>query len=289
MSAERLRSRQLIARGNTSDIHEWTPGTVIKVLRPDIPRQWAAIEADITRRVHAAGIPCPATDGIVEVDGRIGVVLERIDGPTMWEVMKETPSGVPRLIDDLVSLQTELHATSVRGLPDLRRRLGSKIDEAVQITASERAAAQALLAVMPQDSVVCHGDVHPANVIVTDHGPVILDWYDAAIGHAMADFARSSLLMRPPEAKNTWLNGATPQLLERLHCAYLAELARRHLIDARAFAPWEAVVAVARMSEPVPTGDLLGIWERWRAEGPAAAGSMIERCRSRVDRQVEAS
>lgn len=274
-----------IARGNTSDIYAWTKATVVKVLRPDIPRQWASIEADITRRVHAAGLPVPATEGVVDVWERPGVILERIAGPTMWQRMRESPAEAPRQIDLLAGLQTELHATTVRGLPDLARRLGSKIDEAVQVSASERQEAQALLSTMPRGAALCHGDIHPANIVVADRGMVILDWFDAATGHPAADRVRSSLLMRPPPdgaAQPAHLDGATSDFLDWVHSSYLAALARRGLIDVGSFAHWEAVVAVARISEPVPSDDLLELWSRWRAEGPRAAGRMIERCLERA-------
>ncbi len=271
MAARPLRSADPIARGNTSDIIAWTKDTVVKVLRPEIPRHWAAIEADITRRVHGAGLPVPFTDGVIEIDGRPGVILERIDGPTMWQRMKEMPQDVPGLMDTLVALQAELHATAVRGLPDLVRRHGSKIDEAVQVSAADRQEAQLLLAAMPRGSALCHGDFHPANIILAERGMVILDWFDAATGHATADRVRSSLLMRAPldrAAMPVHLGGATIGSLDRMHSGYLAALARRGLIDVDEFAQWEAIVAVARMSEPVPSGDLLSLWNRWRAEGP---------------------
>jgi tRNA A-37 threonylcarbamoyl transferase component Bud32 len=287
MLEQPLSAAKPIARGNTSDVWPWTPATVVKLLHPNIPRHWAAIEADIVTRVHAAGLPVPATDGVVEVEGRTGIVLERIDGELMWERMKSRPRDALGLIDELVDLQVQVQLAAVDGLPDLVRRLGSKVDEAVQLSAHDRQRAQRMLAELPAGNTLCHGDFHPANIMLTERGGVILDWYDAAIGHPTADFVRSSLLMRPP-AKNTWLSGATPQLLELVHCAYVAELARRQLIDAAAFAPWEVVLAVARMSEPVPTNGLDEIWKRWQSEGPAAAASMIERCRTLVDRQAEA-
>jgi aminoglycoside phosphotransferase (APT) family kinase protein len=285
MITPRRRPDEPIARGNTSDIFAWTEATVVKVLRPDIPRQWASIEADITRRVHAAGLPVPATEGVVEVEGRPGVVLERIGGPTMWQRMRESPTEVPRLIDLLAGLQSELHATSVRGLPDLARRLGSKIDEAVQVSASERQEAQALLSTMPHGTALCHGDFHPANIVVAGRGLVILDWFDAATGHPAADHVRSSLLMRPPAdgaAQPVHLDGASSGFLEWVHAIYMEALARRNLIGADTFARWEAVVAVARMSEPVPSDVLVELWWHWRAEGPGAAAALIERCLERA-------
>jgi hypothetical protein len=88
------------------------------------------------------------------------------------------------------------------------------------------------------------------------------------VGYAVADFARSSLLMPPAsavESANRHLDGATVDLLGRLHDAYLATLARRGRIEAGSFDAWEAVLAVARMSEPVQTSDLHAVWRHWRS------------------------
>jgi len=112
MSTGRVGTGELIARGNTSDIWTWSAGTVVKVLHPGIPRHWASIEADITRRVVAAGFPAPATDGVVEVDGRPGIVLEHVDGETMWQHMKAAPTRLPKLIEALVDLQADLLAAA---------------------------------------------------------------------------------------------------------------------------------------------------------------------------------
>jgi aminoglycoside phosphotransferase (APT) family kinase protein len=259
---------ELIARGNTSDVWRWSDTSVVKVLRPEIPEHWARLEAEITQAVHQAGLPVPATDGVVDVDGRPGLVLERIEGASMWSDMKAHPADVPRLVDELVDLQAQvLSAGSLDGVPDLVTRLRAKIAEADQLPAVERHEAQLLLASLPTGSALCHGDMHPANLLRAARGWVIVDWFDAAIGHQTADLARSSLLMPPAsavESAGRHLDGATANLLERLHEAYLAALARRGLIDSGPFAAWEAVLAVARMSEPVQTTDLHTIWRAWR-------------------------
>lgn len=265
-----LPAGDLIARGNTSDVWRWSPTTVVKVLHPGIPAHWATLEADITERVHAAGLPAPATDGLVEVDGRPGVVLEHIEGASMWSRMKAQPSVLPALIEELVDIQATIQAAGpIEGLPDLVTRLHGKIDEASQVSDRERREAHELLVGMPRGGALCHGDMHPANILLSARGWIVVDWFDAAIGNGGADLARSSLLMRPPatpQSADRHLDGATIEVLDRLHAAYLAALRARGLIQDASFTRWEAVLAVARMSEPVQKADLLSIWRRWRED-----------------------
>ncbi len=276
-----------IARGNTSDLWEWSAGRVVKVLRPEIPAHWASIEADTIARVHAAGLPVPETEGVVDFDGRPGIVLERIEGTSMWERMKAEPRSVPALVVQLVELQLEIQRTNVSELSTMRDRLRQKVGGAVQITEEDRRKAHGLLAALPAGTALCHGDFHPANVILSDRGPIILDWFDAARGDITADFVRSSLLMRPPTDRSAWLAGATPELLDRVHSYYITELVRRGDFDVRTFGSWEAVMAVARMAEPVPDEDLIAVWEAWKARGSSGARSLVDHCRELV--AVEAS
>jgi len=271
-----------MARGNTSDVWAWSERTVVKVLRPGIPDHWADLEAETVARVHAAGVPVPATEGVIEFDGRPGIVLERIDGVAMWERMKAEPASVPDLILQLVDLQTEVQATAVPDLISMNARLRTKISEAMQLPLEDRRAAQELLDRLPVGQALCHGDFHPANIILTARGPVILDWFDAAAGDVTADFVRSSLLMRPPFDRSSWLAGSTPELLDQIHSHYITELVRHGCLDARAFGAWEVVTAVARMSEPVPDMDLLAVWERWKARESSGVSTLIEHCRERA-------
>ena len=271
-----------MARGNTSDLWEWSAGRVVKVLRPEIPAHWAEVEADTITRVHAAGLPVPETDGVIDFEGRPAIVLERIEGESMWEHMKQDPRSVPELISQLLDLQTEVQRTLVPGLKVMKDRLRAKIKAAAHLSAEDRASAQRLLLMLPVGDSLCHGDFHPANVVLTERGPIILDWFDAARGDSTADFVRSSLLMRPPIDRSSWLAGATPELLDHIHSHYITELVRRDAFDAPTFGPWEAVTAVARLAEPVPREDPLAVWEGWKARGPSNARMLVDHCRELV-------
>ena len=50
--------------------------------------------------------------------------------------------------------------------------------------------AAAAIDAAPWPAVICHHDLVPENILLTDQGPVILDWEYAALGHPALDFLR---------------------------------------------------------------------------------------------------
>lgn len=271
MSSLSHRPGDLIARGNTSDVWTWSRTTVVKVLRPDMPRHWASLEAKITGLVHEAGLPVPAVEEVVFVDGRPGIVFERIDGMSMWEQMLNAPKDLQRLTRALVDLQCDLHSsTAPAGLPDLRTRLRTNVSCADLLTEEDREAAAHLVDRLPAGTALCHGDMHPRNILMSSRGMVLIDWFDASAGNPVADIARSSLLIRPQrtgELRMHHLRGASIEVLRVLHGEYMSQILSRRSIDEHDLLSWEAAVAAARLAEPVPKGDLLRIWKAWRDGG----------------------
>ena len=80
-----------IAIGFTAEIYAWHAGQVLKLFNPGISRSSVETEANLTRIVYATGLPVPAVGEIVEIDGRYGLELERVDGITMLQAFTQKP------------------------------------------------------------------------------------------------------------------------------------------------------------------------------------------------------
>ena len=50
-----------------------------------------------------------------------------------------------------------------------------------------------------EPEVIVHGDLHPLNVMLTERGPVVIDWEGARVGPADADAAITWLLLEVGE------------------------------------------------------------------------------------------
>jgi hypothetical protein len=73
---------ELIGRGASSEVYAWTADTVIELFVPHF-EALAAVEFERTRVIRAAKAPCPGVHEMVEVDGRAGVVFDRLAGPAL--------------------------------------------------------------------------------------------------------------------------------------------------------------------------------------------------------------
>ncbi len=195
---------ELVASGRTAEVFAYGAGRVLKLDRPE----WnglSAFEATVLDQLAAAGLPVARAHGTVTVDGRGGVILDRVDGPSLLQVITESsPREVERLVGPFVALQLLCNATSVRGLPALVPRLRTELESSITdaVLRTELVAVLAELDTLaegdadagPSGNGVCHFDFHPSNVLIGPDGWVVIDWLTVAVGPSAADLARTLVL-----------------------------------------------------------------------------------------------
>src|SRR5262249_38087316 len=184
-----LITASIVGRGYCSDVYAWGDGQVLKLFHGPLGRARAEREYRATRAVHAAGLPAPAAYELLEIDNRWGVVLERINGPSLFEAVQAKPWTLFDAVRKLSELHAAIHACAAPAeLPAQRDWLANSID-AAGLSEADRRAARSRLSELPDGSTLCHGDFHPANVLITPRGPVVIDWDTATRGHPLGDVA----------------------------------------------------------------------------------------------------
>ena len=264
---------EVVARGSRSTVYAWGRGAVVKVPDHSTPDDWIQFEALYTAAVREVGAPAPRLLRIERVGGRAASVYERVHGPTMWQYLLDRPDRCAyygRLLADLqVSLFSLVPPVS---LPSQRDRLTCKIRRAAEIVDPSLDAALGLLPEPPGSPRLCHGDLHPGNVILAPDGPVIIDWFDACRGDAVADVARTSLLLAPDDRGcPSHLPGADEAMLTALADAHLDRITSRLGVTVAQLSSWQAIEAAARLAEGVSPEPLLARW-RARSDGALAVG-----------------
>jgi hypothetical protein len=103
--------------------------------------------------------------------------MERAAGPTMLDAIARRPWIVRAQAGLLAELHDRVHQVPISGVPglDLPALFG---------TSGPR-----------EGDVLLHQDLHPQNVILTQRGPVIIDWEGAARGPAVADIGMTWVII----------------------------------------------------------------------------------------------
>jgi Ser/Thr protein kinase RdoA (MazF antagonist) len=243
----------IIGEGRTADILAWDDGYVLKLYKEGWSREYAEYEARIAHIVHGSGAAAPAVGELVEVDGRMGLVYERVVGPTLEGLIQRAPWNVAHYGRMLADLHAAMHRCPAGGLPDQRARLEKKLDEVALSYPNVAAHARRALSKLPSGDRLCHGDFHTQNVILSQRGPVVLDWIDATCGHPHADVARTLVLLRngylhvPPGP----LRAASRIAIAVMVASYLGRYVAATGAARGRIMLWLAPVAAARLVEGI--------------------------------------
>jgi len=246
-------SSTLLAQGRTAEIFAWNDGHVLKLFHEWCPSDWIEYEAGIARAVYNAGVPSPNPGKIIEVNGRRGLIYERLEGISMLQDLNARPWMLIKHARTLAELHVKIHQQSITGLPSYKDRLRYDIHNTPHLSEDLRNKILVRLDILPSGKDLCHGDYHPGNVLLTKKGPIVIDWMTASSGTRWADVARTDLLLsigsksagKQVSPIIMWMVGIYHRVYRNHYNALFpdteAEMDR-----------WMPVVAAARLNEDIP-------------------------------------
>jgi aminoglycoside phosphotransferase (APT) family kinase protein len=280
-------SENPIAVGRTAEIFAYGAGRVLKLLRPGFPSYLIQMEEVITTAIYQAGIAAPKIYAVVEVNGRPGIVYERIDGPSLLGYIQRFPLRLRQHAALMASLHASIHTHVYSPAPEDARRqkviLAQQIQSAEVLPAPDRNRVLDLLASLPDGDTLCHNDFHPLNVLMApgDNGafrPVIIDWESASLGSPCADVARTSLtvaLGRPAEGfPNVWVKKVSEWFLRTFTSAYLASYRSVTHDPLEELLAWQTVQAAAKVQWEAPENQTMWLDVVYQGLEKAASGKV---------------
>jgi hypothetical protein len=160
---------RLIGAGRACDVYALDGERVLRRYRAGYN---AEREADLMHYVHRAGYPVPE---VYDASGP-DLVMQRLNGHDMLADLQRRPWLVHRHAATLARLHDQLH--EIAAPPSWRT-----------------------VSIGPGDRCL-HLDLHPGNVMLTDAGPVVIDWSNAAAGPPAADVALTWLILGTSEVND---------------------------------------------------------------------------------------
>ena len=154
---------KLVGVGRAAEVFWQGPDKVIRRYRDG---RDCAVELRAMEWLHAQGLPVPLVDAASPPGS---IVMEHVDGRTMFEELEEHPQHALRHARSLARLQRRVNSLVA---PSWFPQKGTRTGRAV-----------------------LHLDLHPMNVICGPDGPVIIDWSNFGRGSASLDAAMSFVLI----------------------------------------------------------------------------------------------
>jgi aminoglycoside phosphotransferase (APT) family kinase protein len=265
-----------VAEGREAEVFAEGERTVLKLMRDPAHGWRVEREAAALRTLEAEGYPAPRVVETVVVEGRPGIVMERVDGRDHLAAIGRRPPAVFPAGRSLGRAHVAMHdCAAPPELPDLHDELRERLEAATALPDDLRHRALVALDGLPRGDRLCHGDLHPGNVLGSWASPVVIDWGDATRGDPIADVARTTVLLRvgvPPPGSPFVVRTLAPLGRRILHDGYLAAYRSRRPVDRRLLVRWQVVRAAARLWEPVPDEHpaLLRFLRATPADPPAA-------------------
>lgn len=180
---------ELIGKGNTAEVYDLGDGKVLKLFVEGYPVKYVEHEFNNAKIFAETGAPVPKAYEMKEVNGRNGIVYEKIEGCSLLEWMR-TEGAPDRALVILWTLQKQyLESTSdelVNYKDYIKTIVGDKSPELIQ-----------KLEKLPDGNNICHGDFHVLNIIMDkNNNPTIIDFMNVCSGPKNYDIARAYYFIR---------------------------------------------------------------------------------------------
>ncbi len=204
----------------------------------------------------AAAVSVPKVFELVEVEGAPSIVMERIDGPSMMDLITKRPTTARKTAAELARLHLQVLAVDAApNVTDSHDKAVFCIERAGFGDADTRDLMR-VLASLPRGASLCHGDFHPGNILQSGGRSVIIDWSSASRGDFHADVAHTYLLLKVvPRVPGV---SALVHLIQRrigraMAGAYLDAVARHRRIDFPLLAGWLLIMCAQRSWYGLPS------------------------------------
>ena len=250
-----MKKGALIGKGMTAEVYEWGRDKVLKLYFDRFSDDWVKYEAKIGQTVNEAGVPSPAVFDTIEVDGRKGIIFQRIYGKSVLNHIETEPWNLYYFTQRIAALHFKIHKCSADGIPSQKERFEYTIKRSSEILGDREKRILDYMECLPDGESVCHGDLHFNNIIISKDKYIAVDWNSAYKGNPLGDVARTCLIIISPLVPP----GTTDIMAKLHHCTkwliyrtYLNEYMRRAKARFEDIDAWILPAAAAKLKDRVP-------------------------------------
>lgn len=248
---------KLLCQGNTAEVFLYNETKILKLFRKDFPLEIITTEFNVTKEISSCLAFAPKAFELVEYKNRYGILYEKINGKDMIADMIHKPYKIRSYSRELANTHAKIHSATAELDLDIKSKLINSINAAADLSAQEKEKIISYIKTLPDGKALCHFDFHPGNVMIKNNEFYVIDWMTACSGNAVADVARTYLLLRYGELLYADLFVKLIAHIVEKHIGkiYLRRYKKLTGIADEEIQKWLLPIAAARLVEWIPQSE----------------------------------
>lgn len=229
-----------IATGNTACLF-LCDNRIVKLFKKYLPPNEALYEANKQKFAYSCGLNVPKVFEVTKINGIQAIIMEYINGETLGQQIVKNIESVEHYISIFVNVQNEIHRVKIHEdrdeIESMAEKLNRQINSARTLGKEQKIKLLSRLSSLQYDSKLCHGDLHPYNLLISNETISIIDWVDASAGDPRADVCRSYLLFSS-------YSHELAELYLRSYCD-MTNISKKGVLE------WLPIIAGTRLNEKI--------------------------------------
>ena len=181
-----------IGRGANGIVYRLDPDTIIKVYFNSDALADVHRERELARKAFILGIPTAIPYDVVRVGDTYGSVFELLNAISLSSLIAQHPEQIDTYVSEYVELLKKIHSTRVKegDMPDMKITAQDWVDflkDYLPENQSEKLCS--MVAAIPKDDHMLHGDFHTKNVMVQNGEVLLIDMDTLSVGNPVFELA----------------------------------------------------------------------------------------------------
>ena len=182
---------EVIGEGANGKVYRIDPETIIKVYKNSDALFAIKRERELARKAFVMGVPTAIPYDVVRVGEYYGSVFELLSSRSFAKIVRQEPERLDELIAMSVELLKKIHAVELSPgeLPN-RKAIALKWTEIFEGNLPEEILSklQAMIAAIPENNHMLHGDYHMKNLMLQDGEALLIDMDTLSQGDPIFEF-----------------------------------------------------------------------------------------------------
>ena len=182
-----------IGTGNTASVYDWEEGKVLKLFHLGYPIEAVENEFNNARAIRNMDFLKPKAYGIISYEKRVGIIYDKVEGESLLEWVMRT-KDLQACSIQMGKLHRTIGQNNISNVPNYKDFLKNHIPN-VMLTIEKQKELTQRIDKLPDGTILCHGDFHPGNILISDGNAYVIDFMNLCHGDFLYDIARTVFLI----------------------------------------------------------------------------------------------